>query len=46
MSSVMGHTIGRPAGNASSRSAAVNTPMTPGMLDAFETSMESTFAWT
>src|SRR5207249_2568613 len=46
MSSVIGHTIGRPAGNASSRSAAVNTAITPGMLDAFETSTESSFAWT
>ncbi len=46
MSSVIGQTIGRPAGNASSRSAAVNTPRTPGIPAASDVSIESTVACT
>ena len=46
MSSVIGHTMGSPAGNASARSAAVNTPSTPGMEAAADVSIESMVACT
>ena len=46
MSSVIGHTIGSPAGNASSRSAAVRTAITPGIDAAAVVSIESIDACT
>ncbi len=46
MSSVIGHTIGRLEGNASSRSAAVYTATTPGIDAAADVSIESTVACT